>query len=134
YSLYGSAYGFLTTSPFSYATDVLIASGVPTLNGANWYPVKKAWHIFDPQNQAIRTWNRYANVLFFTGRSGDAPGILLGGKDEVLVFLDPFGSAQGRLGIEFIVSEAPLARQCLRLDTTGRAETRRVYIYRRLAS
>ncbi len=95
--------------------DVLIASGVPTLNAVDTYPVAETWRILDPTHRFADIWNRYANVYFAPGAIGSPPSFHLPQPGAMIVTIDPCGAAAGQLGIGFVVSSTPLNYPCLRL-------------------
>lgn len=114
--------------------DVLIASGLPTVNAVDFYPDAKAWSALDPHDRFSSVWNRYANMYFAPGPAGSAPVIHLVQADVVTVTLDPCGVAAGKLGVGFVLSTAPLTGSCLTLTHPGNGGPTALYIYRRDAS
>jgi hypothetical protein len=113
---------------FESPNDVLIASGVPTLNAVDLYPVASAWRILDPRSRSVSIWDRYANMFFAPGAAGTAPSFRLPQADVVVVTIDPCGTAADRLGVGFVVSAAPLDEPCLALDTAGNDTTPYIYV------
>jgi hypothetical protein len=113
--------------------DVLLASGLPTLNAADIYPDAAAWKILDPKGKKEYAWNRYANIVYVPGETATAPVITLLQATVVEVKFDPCGTAASKLHIGFIVSLAPVANSCLTLDTKTNYLGTDVYIYTRSA-
>ncbi len=111
--------------------DILIASGVPTLNAVDFYPNAKTWKILDPHDRYSSIWNRYANVYFSPAPTGSPPTLTLVQADVVSVSIDPCGSAAGQLGVGFVVSPTALTAPCLDLAVPGGGAGQRPYIYRR---
>lgn len=111
--------------------DVLIASGVPTLNAIDLYPDPSTWRILDPTGRDRQTWDRYANIDFAVAPEGSPPAISLVQADLVRVTIDPCGSAAGRLGVGFVASDTPLAYSCLRQVRTEHPAGHALYLYAR---
>jgi hypothetical protein len=113
--------------------DVLIASGVPTLNAVDFYPNPTAWRALDPHHRFASVWNRYANMYFAPGPTDTAPAIRLIQADVVSVTLDPCGTAAGKLGVGFVVATTPLSGSCLVLTNARTSTASSLFIYRRHA-
>ncbi|HVX21086.1 MAG TPA: hypothetical protein VHB02_07050 [Acidimicrobiales bacterium] len=113
--------------------DVLLASGLPTLNAEDIYPVHSAWHILDPTGKSTDAWNRYANVVYEPGAPGSAPAITLIQQDAVKVTFDPCGSAAAKLHIGFVVSPSPVTASCLAQAVKTTYEGAPLYVYAKTA-
>jgi hypothetical protein len=111
--------------------DVLIASGVPTVNAVDFYPIASQWRALDPHNRYSSVWNRYANMSFTPAPTGAQPVIRLVQADVVSVAIDPCGAAAGKLGIGFVVATSPLSGSCLTLTNPRTSSSSALYIYRR---
>jgi hypothetical protein len=119
--------------------DVLLASGLQTLNAVALYPDEHAWEILDPQRRAVDVWNRYADPFFVPG-SSMVPTLGLANADAIEVVINPCSPAAGKLGVGFVVSPVPLTFRCLALHSysiypKGSVSPRTpVYIYYRKAA
>ena len=69
-------------------TDVLLASGLQTVNAINLYPDEQGWRLLDPQGASAHVWNRYANLLFVPS-TGTSPVITLLQADAIEIAINP---------------------------------------------
>jgi hypothetical protein len=114
--------------------DVLLASGLDTLNSVDTYPNADVWKIFDPERRAAGIWNRYANLVFAPGAPGSSPVITLLAGDAVQVTFDPCGPEAARLHVGFVLSPAPVAGSCLHLEARPTVFRQPLYVYSRSSS
>ena len=115
-------------------TDVLLASGLNTLNSVDTYPNADVWKIFDPRGRASHIWNRYANMVFAPGAPGSSPVVTLLAGDAVEVTFDPCGPEASRLHIGFVLSPAPVAGSCLHMEARPTVGRQPLYVYSRSPS
>jgi len=96
-----------------YGSDILTASGQPTLGGVSFYPDVTTWKVLDPRHRQAQTWNRYANLVLTPAAPGAPTTLTLVQQDLVEVRIDPCGAAAGRLHVGFVLSSGPLPYPCL---------------------
>jgi hypothetical protein len=85
--------------PFS---DILIASGLTTVNAVSFYPNVAAWAVLDPLSRQKDIWNRYANLVFRPQPGLAAPTLTLVQPDLIRIDFDPCGRALPSLGVGFV--------------------------------
>jgi len=111
--------------------DVLLASGLATVNGVAAFPNASMWKILDPRGRSKETWNRYANLGFTPGAAGSATSLTLLAPDFVQVAFDPCGTAASKLHIGFVLSPTPLAASCLHLEAQPTIGPQALFVYSR---
>jgi hypothetical protein len=94
-------------------SDVLIASGLRTVNAVSFYPDPSAWAILDPAGTQTATWNRYANLSFVPQPGLSTATLTLQAPDVIRINVDPCGDQLTRLGVGFVLSPSPLSGGCL---------------------
>jgi hypothetical protein len=114
--------------------DVLVASGLPNVNGVQIYPDRATWKVLDPGGRNVGAWNRYANLAFVAGPAGSATAVSSPRQDVVLITLDPCGAAAAALGIGFVVSPQPVEAACLQPVAVDRFGPLGLHAYTRTAS
>lgn len=95
-----------------YSSAHLTAAGVPTISAVNLYPESDDWTVLDPSGASREVWNRYANTVWLLDTGADHPTFDLLGDDSVAVTTNPCGPELARLGVQFIVTAAPMDAPC----------------------
>lgn len=111
-------------------SDILISSGVRTVNSVSLYPNPQAWRILDPSGSQRQIWDRYANLSFVAEPGLATPRLDLIAPDHVDITVDPCWSGLRKLGVRFEVLPRPSSESCLSPVTNASVLGTPVFVYR----
>ena len=106
---------------------VLRETGVEAYSGDQAWPSKEMWDAIDPDHSDASVWNRYAHINWTTDPS--IPEIGLVAADIVQLRFDSCNAfAQG--SVRYVLSDKPVAQQCLATVATVPEPAATYYVYR----
>lgn len=110
--------------------NLLIANGIPTINGTHIYPQFDMWKVLDPDGQLDYYYNRYAHIAFIPKDSG-FKFVDTAQQDIAILEIDPCHEFFPKNKVKYMISAVELERECLVKLKTSESLARPMHIYER---
>jgi len=112
-----------------FLVPLLNGTGVDSLSSFNDPVDRQGWRNLDPGNQYEQQWNRFAYIVFRWEPGLPSPIIESPQPDVIVVAVDPCDAALDDLGLNALMSTAPISGSCLtlRAEVNWQGTTRTIF-------
>jgi hypothetical protein len=112
--------------------SLLLANTKEHLSGQQMTgPNRESWHVLDPKEEFVESWNRGASYVTFLWTEGSEISINSPGRDIIQISMDPCDAKLSALSLDYILTGSELSDRCLSKVGTYLWQDADVNIYKR---